>query len=306
MRRKVIQQNPTTLVVSLPARWVKKNNIRKGDEVDIIEDQAVLHVAKDGQQKRERETTITLNNNDKIYVRSIISSAYRAGYTKINISYPDISYLKTIQGITDSLLGLEVIDYSEKSCAVKNLILEYDTNIENIIIKMFMGIKLLQGLITELMNGTEIDSSETGQIKMTNMKQRDYCQRLIALEQPFGHKNFEYYTFIFILEKISGRHATLAEYLIANKPKISKDVLEYYRQTEKLFDSVFNMFKKKDISLGVQLSREQIISNKKEILANSLSQKMSKHENDAMVLSFCYCIRRLIFAMNSKLFGMLV
>ena len=33
MQRKVIQQGPSTLMVSLPSKWVKENNIKKGEEL---------------------------------------------------------------------------------------------------------------------------------------------------------------------------------------------------------------------------------------------------------------------------------
>ena len=35
MQRKVIQQGPSTLMVSLPSKWVKENNIKKGEELTV-------------------------------------------------------------------------------------------------------------------------------------------------------------------------------------------------------------------------------------------------------------------------------
>ena len=40
--RKVIQHGPTTLVVSLPSMWTKKNSIVKGQEVLVYEDENKL------------------------------------------------------------------------------------------------------------------------------------------------------------------------------------------------------------------------------------------------------------------------
>ena len=35
MKRKVVQQGPSTLMVSLPAKWAKRLGIKKGDEINI-------------------------------------------------------------------------------------------------------------------------------------------------------------------------------------------------------------------------------------------------------------------------------
>ena len=36
MIRKVIQQGPGTLMVSLPSKWVKKNGIEKGQDINVM------------------------------------------------------------------------------------------------------------------------------------------------------------------------------------------------------------------------------------------------------------------------------
>jgi hypothetical protein len=37
IKRKVILHGPSTLTVSLPSKWVKNHNIKKGDELNIEE-----------------------------------------------------------------------------------------------------------------------------------------------------------------------------------------------------------------------------------------------------------------------------
>ena len=47
MKRKVAQIGPATLMVSLPSKWVKRNKVKKGQEVDVIEDNTKLTVSVD-------------------------------------------------------------------------------------------------------------------------------------------------------------------------------------------------------------------------------------------------------------------
>ena len=35
MKRKVVQHGPSSLIVSLPNEWIKKNKIKKGDNLDV-------------------------------------------------------------------------------------------------------------------------------------------------------------------------------------------------------------------------------------------------------------------------------
>ena len=35
MKRKVNKVGPTTLSITLPSKWVKENNIKKGDELEL-------------------------------------------------------------------------------------------------------------------------------------------------------------------------------------------------------------------------------------------------------------------------------
>ena len=35
MQRKVIQQGPSTMMVSLPGTWIKENAVKKGDFIDL-------------------------------------------------------------------------------------------------------------------------------------------------------------------------------------------------------------------------------------------------------------------------------
>ena len=44
MQRKVNQIGPSTLMVSLPSKWAKRYNVRKGDSVEVTEEGKSLHI----------------------------------------------------------------------------------------------------------------------------------------------------------------------------------------------------------------------------------------------------------------------
>ena len=42
MKRKIIKQGHNTLTVTLPSDWVKKLNLKSGDEIDVLENENSL------------------------------------------------------------------------------------------------------------------------------------------------------------------------------------------------------------------------------------------------------------------------
>ena len=54
MQRKVIQQGPSSLMLSIPSKWVKINSIKKGDylTVELANNQLVI-LAKDQEEEKK-------------------------------------------------------------------------------------------------------------------------------------------------------------------------------------------------------------------------------------------------------------
>jgi len=55
MKRKIIKQGHNTLTMTLPSEWVKKLNLKAGDEIDLNEKGGSLMV--NGKQNNENKST---------------------------------------------------------------------------------------------------------------------------------------------------------------------------------------------------------------------------------------------------------
>ena len=85
MKRKVAQIGPSTLMVSLPMKWVKENNVSKGDELNIIEDKHSL-IINTSHKKNKLNIEINMSGLGSMLNRTICA-IYKAGYTNINFKY---------------------------------------------------------------------------------------------------------------------------------------------------------------------------------------------------------------------------
>ena len=85
MERKVMKQGPSTLVVSLPSKWTKKYNVKKGSSIFLKEHGSTISISKHAEKG---ETKITVDASGTLPMTHRITGAlYKAGYDEINMKY---------------------------------------------------------------------------------------------------------------------------------------------------------------------------------------------------------------------------
>ena len=87
MRRKVSRIGPSTLMVSLPAKWVKDNKISKGDELDIDFNKDKVIFSKSEIKKERKEITLNIDDLGYFYLVRYLTMFYRMHYDKIILLY---------------------------------------------------------------------------------------------------------------------------------------------------------------------------------------------------------------------------
>ncbi|MBI5393311.1 AbrB/MazE/SpoVT family DNA-binding domain-containing protein [Candidatus Woesearchaeota archaeon] len=135
MQRKVIQQGPSTLMISLPSKWVKENNIKKGSDIELdIESNRIVISREIIQQKKA--ATITIKNKED-YMNRLIITKYRHGFDELLVNYEDPAVVDSIRKTLHNLLGMEIIDQKANSCTIKNIAEALDENAEAMFKRMF-------------------------------------------------------------------------------------------------------------------------------------------------------------------------
>lgn len=84
MRRKVIRQGHDTLTITLPREWVKKLNIKSGDEIDVMEKDRNLIITTENNPGAS-SITVDISDLTPAVIWRYILSAYRAGYNEIRV-----------------------------------------------------------------------------------------------------------------------------------------------------------------------------------------------------------------------------
>ncbi|MBW2994314.1 hypothetical protein KY315_02765, partial [Candidatus Woesearchaeota archaeon] len=119
MKRKVIQLARKTFVVSLPSKWVKKYDVKKGDELEVKDNSSSI-VFSTQRQSDLKKTSIDITNTNERTLRWLLSSLHKKGYDEIELFYDNKNKTPIIQElIKDLFIGFAIVHQSNKRCIVR-------------------------------------------------------------------------------------------------------------------------------------------------------------------------------------------
>ena len=111
VKRKAIQLARQTLVVSLPAKWVKLNNIIKGDELDIqLYDHELIIRNSEPKAARGKQASLSLAGLNERTVRWVLSGMHKQGIDEMNLSFDHPGHLAIVNDVTKNLfIGMALV-----------------------------------------------------------------------------------------------------------------------------------------------------------------------------------------------------
>lgn len=117
--RRVQRFGRSTLMVSLPAEWVKDIGLKPGDTVTITveEDKSLRIYPAFTRVEKERKMMLKISRYTKgTLIERCLEAAYSLGYDSINVEvvdgYLEEEQLKTLRGFVKELIGAEIIDHT--------------------------------------------------------------------------------------------------------------------------------------------------------------------------------------------------
>lgn len=152
MRRKVNLVGQNTLTVSLPSRWAKEKGLKKGDEIDLVEDGNDLLISCENSKPKNKEITIDITGLDRTAIMFEVRSPYRLGYQKIILNFKnvmtryyrdnkEVSVISCIHQEANRLIGLEIIKESKNQCILKDYSANLDNEFDNSVRRLFYLLK---------------------------------------------------------------------------------------------------------------------------------------------------------------------
>ena len=247
MRRKVVQHGPSTLIISLPSGWIKKNNVKKGDELEVKEEGKTIIVST-GDILQDSSITKDVSAFDPLLVNTFLVRAYQKGYDKIHLIHNNLEVLKRIQTKTLELIGYEIIEQNNKYCLIQSISSHIELDFDNSLRKAFIITKQMLDIAIKAYKEKDYPSLEGLQIMDLEVNRFcNFCLRQINKEQYIGteqaQQSHTLYYLIEILEELGDVFKRMAKYLAISKRK-NPDIINLMQLLFEQYEAAYSYFYK--------------------------------------------------------------
>ena len=243
MKRSIVQQGPSTLMVSIPMKWVKKYGLKKGMQIEVEENGRGLEISTNS-KKEPKKKEINLINSNVGYIWREISSAYLSGYDEIKVNYDSIKIYEIMEKkLLPILLGFETVEHGDRYCILRQVLEENPNEFETFMRRIFLNlIHTSKQYISILETGENIDTIFS--LEKTNNRQTYYLRRMLTKE---GFKKQEKTNFVsilvFLLEQLMNEYKySIWELEKRKNKKAQKVIINHYKQIHEKIELIYDLY----------------------------------------------------------------
>ncbi len=297
MRRKLIQHGMSSLTITLPRKWIKNNNLKKSDEIELDESNGKLIIAT---KKHYESKKIAVDiSNAKPMIRKIIGATFKSGYDEVNIRFSSFSELKAVQDLMrEQFSGFEIIKQTKNSILIKNVSQSNFGEFNNMLRRFFYIMNHTASEVSGAIGKNDLAwLKNTTLMKIESDKCADYCRRAINMGFETEFKRIgPLYTIIEQLEKVVDRYRDLADHIASKNIKASNKIKSFIKKLADFQELFRNLFYKYEQNKMVEFGKKKV-SLQKEL--DKISENCSKKE--MKIITLLDRILNLIFDLNGPL-----
>ncbi len=242
MQRKVNQIGPSTLMVSLPSKWVKEHNVKKGDALEVLEDGKSLHIYTEKNNIEAKKVHVKLEQENAALARYYLAAAYRSGADEIEIHLSkntirndkegkDEDVHDFLQRAMENFIGMGIIRNTPSLYIVKELATikeqEFDTTLRRVFFSLLVTSDDLINNIRRHNSAALNHIFQYADIQVNKFV--DYCLRILEKTRTM---NPLFYTVILQLEEFGDGLKYVAKQ--AAQKKVDNSTLGLIEQIKKL------------------------------------------------------------------------
>jgi phosphate uptake regulator len=296
MKRKIIQIADSTQLVSLPRKWALKYGIKKGDEVEVEEqDSKILISTEKGHVTQKVE--LDIDNLDPMVLRYVVA-LYKKGVDEIDITFDKPAKIRIVQeAIGKEAVGYEITDQRQNSCTIKHVsgeLEEFDPILKRTFLLL---VSMADQTYNALKEGNLEELKNAAYMEEANNRFTTTCRRL--LNKKGDNKNRKIgpmYYIIEELEKIADQYKYLCMYFYEKKEvnvKFSKEALGLLEKANDMLKEFSDLFYKYKVEEVVRMGKLR-----KEIVNKTFdSFEKSKNINDTVLLHYVLTIMQKTFCL---------
>jgi len=257
MKRRVVQHGPSTLTISLPARWVRAKSIQKGMEIDVEQlKDGLLLTASGGVQQEAKH--LSIRGLDAIIPKAI-AALYKGGYDEVVIEYGTPQELERVHFmIRTGCVGFEIIDETKTTVTIRKVSDFSEAEFKPLFRRLFHFLVNTSDDSLDAARGHDTVLARSLVLRDENInKIADICRRIINTQRQQQYRNdTAIYHIIEELEKIGDHYKIINTILAERKTPSSEPVLRYYAAVNALLHQYHELFFRFSIEQCEQIYNE--------------------------------------------------
>lgn len=287
MRRKVIQIAESTQLVSLPRKWAIQYGIKKGDELDVVEEGSRLIISTERKQEMGK-ITVDISALDRDMMMFLLRALYKNGYDDITLwfKHPECLNFRSDkpEQIVDVLAtevsrlnGVEIFTRRIDHCIIRTISEDTAKVFDTMLRRTFL---IFDETIKELIEGYE---TKNYSLLNTIQQKHDaitklivYCQRLVnKLGYPDHRKTNTIYHILEVLDTMMDFLKYNSRIIIEEKIHPSEQGISICASISKSFHTFYELYYDFKLEKVSELNKQRHMFLKQIIVAQ---KKMKKNE----------------------------
>jgi len=305
--RKLIEFGKGSYIVSIPKRWIKKQNLKKGALllIETKEDSVIIRTKPENKEKIIRKATIITANMDPIEIKNRITSEYINGVNNLTIILDGKKnkYL-IIEKVIQELIAFEIMDQTQTQIVVKDFLNVENIDVETPINKIDMILRtMFQDSIEKTATYEELNTRDKQVNRLRylvfrGIKELQKSVELRKISNISNERSLQIWKTVSNLEQLGDRIKVIAKIFENNEisKKDEKELKIIYEKIKKIYLDTMNCFYKNDKEKAHKLTKieldilkicendESSAGNKEKILNEFILLMRSLHQIIKMII----------------------
>jgi len=247
MKRKIVKQGGTALTVTLPSKWAADQNLKAGDEVELVQKGNELTIKGQGEIPFE-SIEINISGLEPKLIQYTMSALHKSGYDEITLLYDDEKAIVAIQEeLKSTLLGFIIMDQRPGKTVLRALSKDNTAEFDHALKRSFLVTLSLGDSLYDLLKSKKHD--EIGSLlplEKTNNQLSNFCERLINKSNFMNQKKSAFlFLIVWNIEKIADYYRDIINLVLEQKDySVSSDSLELLKDINKYLRYYYDLYYK--------------------------------------------------------------
>ncbi|MFC1697150.1 hypothetical protein ACFL1H_02360 [Nanoarchaeota archaeon] len=240
MKRKIIKQGASTLTISLPSAWTKQYDLSPGVEIEVEQKGKDLIVSTE-KTFHSQKSELKLEGDEMYLNWTYLNSVYIRGDEEIKVIFDNDKIKDMAETCPGDYLGFAVVEQGTNYFVIKELTETKDVELESIVRRIFILIKLMAEDSLIFMKKDDIKS-------LNELKRRDrtinsfvaFCLRTLNKK---GYQDFQksmlYSNIIILLEQLADEFHRLCRKI---KDPLKKDQINMFEKVVIMVGEFYEAF----------------------------------------------------------------